>query len=592
MKYQREDLENMSNEDLIKVYRGAKTSLKKEILTNLANSRKFAILMENMYLGELEQMAKIHPYKEVILDAMIDEMESHGTQFKFYEGEHFEKERFNKFLNSLQYKGLLTRIKETLTRKPALSETLSKKIEQTKKLCEIEVKRNSATGKKLENLETKGLDQSVNESRVEVNNGEMAKIFDRYAKKAREEGAFFGTYGKETQVAQKLKTQLKEEYMSMLGSEHEDVAQLIANSEFENYSGKDIYVPYNGNFRAKNYYSDYNQSISGETDNRGWKKNLLEIEQVQDFTAGKHVFGEVFIVKSEFNPTSYAIKGKWAPVYEYYTKNENGEMIRIGSGKINSKTGKMETTISIDGQDRSDDIRYGTEELTKAKEDGTVIQFDSSEYTGKRTKISRKDIEQVITTKEIQEYLGKEKHIADITQLKDIPAVTYDENGDPQTKNAYMVASLDNGVETYEMVCVGEDGKCEKYPGMNKETLLKKEIYFPTGMSTGYNKQTSLNLLEKKQALETFRSKDGVQYSAYRDEGGKLRIAQMVEHFNGGGIYAEELDTYSVVHEDIERIKEQSEEEQNKELTLLIEEHEEKTTELNEKNKEDDILSL
>ena len=196
--------------------------------------------------------------------------------------------------------------------------------------------------------------------------------------------------------------------MSMLGSEHEDVAQLIANSEFENYSGKDIYVPYNGNFRAKNYYSDYNQSISGETDNRGWKKNLLEIEQVQDFTAGKHVFGEVFIVKSEFNPTSYAIKGKWAPVYEYYTKNENGEMIRIGSGKINSKTGKMETTISIDGQDRSDDIRYGTEELTKAKEDGTVIQFDSSEYTGKRTKISRKDIEQVITTKEIQDYLGKE----------------------------------------------------------------------------------------------------------------------------------------------------------------------------------------
>lgn len=65
--------------------------------------------------------------------------------------------------------------------------------------------------------------------------------------------------------------------------------------------------------------------------------------------------------------------------------------------------------------------------LQKAKEDGTVIQFDSSEYTGTSTKTSRKDIEQAITTKAIQEHLGKGKQIADITQVKDIPVVTYDE---------------------------------------------------------------------------------------------------------------------------------------------------------------------
>lgn len=95
-----------------------------------------------------------------------------------------------------------------------------------------------------------------------------------------------------------------------------------------------------GNFAAKSYDSGYNQSIGGATDNRGWQKNLLEVEQVQDFTAGGHNFGEVFVVKSEFSPTSYAIQGKWAPVYEYYTKDENGEMVRIGSGKINQKQEK------------------------------------------------------------------------------------------------------------------------------------------------------------------------------------------------------------------------------------------------------------
>ncbi len=347
-----------------------------------------------------------------------------------------------------------------------------------------------------------------------------------------------------------------------------------------------------GNFSAGPYDNKRNKTIGGATDNRHWKKNLLEVEQVQDFTVGEHNLGEVFVVKSEFSPTSYAIQGKWAPIYEYYTKDENGEFVRIGSGKINQETGKMETTISIDGQDRSNDIRYGTEELAKAKEDGTVIQFDSSEYTGKSTKTSRKDIEQAITTKAIQEHLGKGKQIADITQVKDIPVVTYDEKGNPQTKNAYMVACVENGVESYEMVCIGEDGKCETYPGMSKDMFAKKEMYFPTGMSTGYDKQTSLNVLDKKQALETFKTKDGVQYSVYRDKDGTLRVAEMREHANGNGKYAEELDSYSVMHGDIEKIKAQSKEDYDKALTLLKAKQEEKTTGLRLENKEDGSLSL
>ena len=347
-----------------------------------------------------------------------------------------------------------------------------------------------------------------------------------------------------------------------------------------------------GTFRAKDYSFDNKPTIGGPSDNRGWKKNLLEVEQVQDFTAGGHNFGEVFVVKSEFSPTAYAIQGKWAPVYEYYTKDKNGEIVRIGSGKINQKTGKMETTISIDGQDMSNDIRYDTEELIKAKEDGTVIQFDSSEYTGKSTKTSRKDIEQALTAKSIQEYLGKEKKIADITQVKDIPVVTYDEKGNPQTKNTYVVACVENGVESFEMVCIGEDGKCETYPGMNQDMFAKKEMFFPTGLKTGYDKQTSLHVLDEKQALQTFKSKDGIQYSAYRDKDGKLRVAQMMEHANGNGKYAEELDTYSVMHGDIEKIKAQSKEEFDKALTLLKAKQAEKSTSLCLDNKKDDSLSL
>lgn len=507
----------------------------------------------------------------------------------------FQREIFNEFMDALQHKSFFAKVKEILTRKPALPETLPKKIEQAKKLCEIEIRRTNATGKKMEQLESQDLDKAVDESRVEVNNGEMAKVFDRYAKEARKDGRFFGTYGVNTDVANRVIAQLTEEYMSTLGEGKEDVARLVAMKEFESYSGQDYYVPYSqASFRANDYSFDNTRTISGASDNRAWKKNLLEVEQVQDFTARGHNFGEVFVVKSEFSPTSYAIQGKWAPIYEYYTKDKNGEMVRIGSGKINQKTGKMETTISIDGQDRSNDMSLinGTEELAKAKENGKVIQFDSSEYTGKSIKTSRKDIEQALITKSIQEYLGKEKQIADITQVKDIPVVTYDQRRNPQTKNAYVVACVENGVESYEMVCIGEDGKCETYPGMNKDMLAKKEIYFPTGMKTGYDKRTSLNVLDKKQALETFKSKDGIQYSAYRDKNGNLRVAQMMEYASGNGKYAEELDTYSVMHGNIEKIKEQSKEEYDKVLALQKAKQEEKSTNLRLDSKKDDSLSL
>lgn len=248
MKYKTEELEKMTKEDLIKLYREAKKSLKKDILTSLANSSKFAVLMSQLYPEELIDMAKIHPYKEVVVDTMIDEMESHGVQMaKYFDGNGFQRESFNKFMDALQHKSFFAKIKETLTRKPALPEALPKKIEQAKKLCEIEVRRTNATGKKMEQLESQDLGQAVDESRVEVNNGEMAKVFDRYAKEARKEGEFFGMYGVNTDIANKVVAQLTEEYMSTLGEGKEDVARLVATKEFESYSGQDFYVPYSRN---------------------------------------------------------------------------------------------------------------------------------------------------------------------------------------------------------------------------------------------------------------------------------------------------------------------------------------------------------
>lgn len=110
MKYQTEELEKMCKEDLVKVYREAKTSLKKDILTSLANSGKFAVLMSQLCPAELIDMAKIHPYKEVVVDTMIDEMEFHGVQMaRYFDGNGFQRESFNKFMDALQHKSFFQR---------------------------------------------------------------------------------------------------------------------------------------------------------------------------------------------------------------------------------------------------------------------------------------------------------------------------------------------------------------------------------------------------------------------------------------------------------------------------------------------------
>lgn len=245
MKYRTEELEKMSKEDLIEIYRKSKINVKKDILKKLAKSEKFPILMNQLSPAELIDMAKIHPDKEAVIDTMIEEMEFHGTQMaKYFGRKSFQREIFNKFIEELQYKSPFSKIKETITKNTTLSEKWYKKIEYIKKLCEIEIRRTNATGKKMEQLESQDPSKAVDESRIEINNGEMAKLFDRCTKEIRKNGKWSELYEEKTEVANKVKTKLTEEYISILGTEKEDIARLVAMNEFENYCGQELYIPY------------------------------------------------------------------------------------------------------------------------------------------------------------------------------------------------------------------------------------------------------------------------------------------------------------------------------------------------------------
>ena len=71
MNYKIEDLEKMTMEELQKFYNDSSKNQKKNLLKTLGNNRKFAFLMSKLSNAQLVELAKIHPYKEVMLDTMI-----------------------------------------------------------------------------------------------------------------------------------------------------------------------------------------------------------------------------------------------------------------------------------------------------------------------------------------------------------------------------------------------------------------------------------------------------------------------------------------------------------------------------------------
>ena len=576
MNYKIEDLEKMTMEELQKFYNDSSKNQKKNLLKTLGNNRKFAFLMSKLSNAQLVELAKIHPYKEVMLDTMISEMEIHGANIGLYGSVYFKN-----FKEELLKKTFFDKVKGLFSRSKSLPETLPDKIAQMELLSQNEYRRVNAVGDKLQKNEQQDISVPTTEPRAQVNFSEMTHLFDACKEKCEKD---FKEYQKDYSHSSDMYNYIKDNYAGnggmedyiedtlanryseIFGEGSGDISRLIAKSEMQNLNGDTrLYNAYSkgGSFSSKGK-NGYDSRFSAN-DTRGWKKNFLEIEQVEDFTVMDKNFGTVYIVKSEMQPTSYAIKDKWAPMYEYYTKTENGEFVRFGSGIFDEKENKRRTTVTLDSSEIKTDF-----EISEKKEKGQILEFDSDAYTGESTKISRKDIEQAITKKSIEEHLGKNKEIAEIVRVQDLPLMEGRDKSrynslDSQPHmagNAYIVSFVADGHEGYELVSIGDDGKCMPYPGIKKEMFNKRDnIEFPTGQTTGLDPNQSLNYISTTKSLETYKTNDGKEYSIYREDDGSLKIAELVEYTNGNGrAYAEKLDTYPVERKDINKMKIQSRE--------------------------------
>lgn len=553
MKYAKEKLEQMTKNDFVNLYRKSSKSERKQILKTLENSDMLMTLMSGLDHYETYDMIRICPNRDSLANMIIYDTENNLSNDVNIVIEAFSKRNFKDRISSFFGKN---------------NNLSSKKIQDLQSVLELKGNRKKATGKKYEALENQKINEAVSDSRVDVKNSLMSKVFDKYAVSAVKEGRL-ANGNKTSENGSKLINNLKEEYINVLGTQNTDFAKLIANAEFENNSGLDIFMPYSPNARFSSGEYEKDSRISGIRDSRQWQKNLLEIEKVENFKVDNKDIGEVYIVKSEFSPTSYAIQDKWAPIYEYFTKNENGEFVRIGSGKLDDKTGDIQSII--DG----DKSEVNSNNLDKLKDSPSKIEFNLNEYSGKSTKISRKDIEQKIAINSIKKHIGDDKIISDIVRVNNLQK--YKKNvttaWDPDsyiTSDAYIISYLDNGVENYDIVCINENGLCESFQGMN--ILEKQDLNFDTGVTTGYDRTTSLSGLETKKSLMTFeinpsnssintneytysnrliRDNNNSKFSIYRNLDGSLGIAQIMTSVNGKSIFPEVLDTYNLIHNNV-----------------------------------------
>lgn len=555
MKYTKDKLEQMTKSDFVNLYRKSSKSERKQILKTLENSDMLMTLMSSLDYYETYDMIRICPNRDSLANMIIYDT---------------EKNLSNDVLDSNVIKAFSKRnFKDKISSFFGKNNNLSsKKIQDLQSVLELKGNRKMATGKKYESLENQKINEAISDSKVDVKNSLMSKIFDKYAVSAVKEGRL--TNGnKPSENGSKLIDSLKEEYINVLGTQNTDFAKLIANAEFENNSGLDIFMSYSPNARFSAGEYKKGGRISGIKDSRQWQKNLLEIEKVENFKVDNKDIGEVYIVKSEFSPTSYAIQDKWAPIYEYFTKNENGEFIRIGSGKLDEKTGNIQSII--DG----DKGEVNSNNLDKLKDSPSKIEFNLNEYSGKSTKISRKDIEQRIAINSIKNHIGDDKIISDIVRVNNLQKykknVTTAWNPDPYiTSDAYIISYLDNGVENYDIVSINEDGLCESFQGVNISE--KQDLNFDTGVTTGHDRRTSLSGLETKKSLMTFeinpsnssintneytysnkliRDNNNSKFSIYRNSDGPLGIAQIMTSVNGKSIFPEVLDTYNLMHDNV-----------------------------------------
>lgn len=473
------DYRRLNPQELAEAYRKASDFTKRRILRSGIDLRG---LMGQLSGYELVELARVHPYKELLCDTLLDNIRKDNNPTKSAIQEKLDLIIYE--IGTTKRTGFFGRIMDTIRGRDAklIEGNITEKLSELGKIQRF----NSASLVMATDYWKRDLVDSKGNARDnEIEETPFKAIIDRKIQSLFWERAV-EKYGYPS--AEQSQEFFKEAYSDLVGPDKKDVAEVFGIVEMTTHCTKT---------------NDYNYDKDTQ---------INSVQRVENFEINGANLGEVFLVrKSNSNDPS-----RDQETLVYRRNEETGLIEKIGRTHMDYKT--LNYHIDIKGFKRF---------TAQADE----VSFDEKES------VTGNELHTKVLVEEIKKNLGQD---IDITELTEVQIPTRMIGGDVLDENGtgFLAKTVDaNGSVSYQMLTMGKaygktvvDARNDddyRKTGVMTVTKAKEEMFkrieLPTVHSDG--EHTARDTAKVEATLNI----DGEELEIYTDKHGNTRVAEIVD---------------------------------------------------------------
>lgn len=472
------DYRRLNPQELTDAYRKASDFTKRRILRSGIDLKS---LIEQLSGAEVVKLAKVHPYKELLCDTLLENIKSFKNPIKADKGSlepNSDYEHLGLIISEIENTKRTTffsRIMDSIRGRDTklIEGTIDKKIEELKKANQlISASQVMATDYwKRDVVDSKGnaRDNVIEETpfKAIIDRKIQSLFWERAVKK----------YGYPS--AEQSQEFFKEAYSDLVEPDKKDVAEVFGIVEMTTHCTK-----------TYDFYQDKESQVNS-------------VQKVDNFEINGENLGEVFLVK---RMRTYSYKPTEEETLVYRKNAETGLLEKIGDTHKAYKT--LHFYIDLPGGKR----------LTAQPEE---VTYDEKEN------ITANELHTKALMEEIKNNLGQDVDIAELTEVQ-IPAKTRVGYMTGADRTGFLAKTIDaNGSVSYRMLTFGDD---YSKTGVMTVSKAKEEMFrsieLPTIHSDG--EQTRRDTAKVAATINM----DGEELQIFTDNHGNTRVAEIFDGKN------------------------------------------------------------
>ena len=471
------DYRRLNPQELADAYRKASDFTKRRILRSGIDLNS---LMEQLSGNELVKLARVHPYKELLCDTLLENIKSFKNPTK---SEKSSLQNNNSYevlgfiisgIQNTKRTTFFSRIMDSIRGRDTklIEGTIDKKIEELKRADRLI----SASKVMAEDYWKRDMVDSKGNSRDNIIEETPFKaIIDRKINSVFWEGAVKKYYSPRAKQSQEF---FKEAYSDLVEPNKKDVAEVFGIIEMTTHCTK-----------TNDYIYDKGVQINS-------------VQKVDNFEINGENLGEVFLVKRSRTDDQKQEQETWV----YRRNAESGLVEKIGI-----------TSNSWQGEQFHIDVEGGKRLVAQTGE----VSYDEKES------IIANELHTKALMEEIKNNLGQNVDIAELTEVQ-IPAKTRVGYMTGADRTGFLAKTIDaNGSISYQMLTFGDDYRKTGVMIVSKaKEDMFKTIELPTVHSDG--EQTRRDKAKVAATLDM----DGEELQIYTDNHGNTRVAEIFDGKN------------------------------------------------------------